>query len=163
MAQQKQIQLGTMRLQVRSLASLSGLRIQHCHELWCRPAAVAPIRPLAWELPYAAGRALKKKKKNVHLMNGITLKVQCQVYAVSFLLFYLLISSSMSLFIYLFFGLFQGRTHSIWRFPGWDLIAATTTQDPSHICDLHHSSQQSQPTEQGQGPNHNLIVPSQIR
>ena len=27
--------------------------------LWCRPAAVAPIRPLAWELLYAAGAALK--------------------------------------------------------------------------------------------------------
>ena len=35
MAQGKRIQLGTMRLQVRSLASLSGLRIQHCRELWC--------------------------------------------------------------------------------------------------------------------------------
>ena len=29
--------------------------------LWCRPAAVAPIRPLAWEFPYATGRALKRK------------------------------------------------------------------------------------------------------
>ena len=27
---------GTMRLQVPSLALLSGLRIWHCHELWCR-------------------------------------------------------------------------------------------------------------------------------
>ena len=36
MAQQKQIQLGTMRFQVRSLASISGLRIQCCRELWCR-------------------------------------------------------------------------------------------------------------------------------
>ena len=35
-AQWKQIQLITMGLQVRSLASLTGLRIQHCHELWCR-------------------------------------------------------------------------------------------------------------------------------
>ena len=26
------------------------------------PAAIAPIRPLAWELPYAAPVALKKKK-----------------------------------------------------------------------------------------------------
>ena len=32
--------------------------------LWCRPAAVSLIGPLAWELPYAAGTALKKKKKN---------------------------------------------------------------------------------------------------
>ena len=36
MAQQKQIRLGTMRFRVRSLASLSVLRIWHCHELWCR-------------------------------------------------------------------------------------------------------------------------------
>ena len=27
--------------------------------LWCRPAAVALIRPLAWEPPYAKGEALK--------------------------------------------------------------------------------------------------------
>ena len=31
--------------------------------LWCRPAAAAPIGPLAWEPPYAAGVALKKSKK----------------------------------------------------------------------------------------------------
>jgi len=30
--------------------------------LWCRPAAVAPIRPLAWEPPYAMGAALKRQK-----------------------------------------------------------------------------------------------------
>ena len=35
-AQQKQIRLGTMRLQVRSLGLLSGIRIQHCCELRCR-------------------------------------------------------------------------------------------------------------------------------
>ncbi len=28
--------LGTMRLRVQSLDSLSALRIQRCHELWCR-------------------------------------------------------------------------------------------------------------------------------
>ena len=38
--------------------------------LWCRPAATAPISPLAWETPYAEGAALemtkrqKKKLKN---------------------------------------------------------------------------------------------------
>jgi len=35
--------------------------------LWCRLAATPPIRPLAWEPPYATGAALKgqktKKKK----------------------------------------------------------------------------------------------------
>ena len=32
--------------------------------LWWRLAAAAPIRPLAWELPYAVGVALKRKNKN---------------------------------------------------------------------------------------------------
>ena len=60
------------------LALLSGFRIQLCPELWCRaqiglgscvavpvvwPTAVAPIQPPAWELPYAAGVALKRGKK----------------------------------------------------------------------------------------------------
>ena len=36
MEQWKQIHLGTMRVQVRSLALLSGLGIWHCHELWFR-------------------------------------------------------------------------------------------------------------------------------
>ena len=31
--------------------------------LWCRLAAVALIRPLAWEPPYATGAALKRKKR----------------------------------------------------------------------------------------------------
>ena len=31
--------------------------------LWCRPAVVALIRPLAWELPYALGAALKHGEK----------------------------------------------------------------------------------------------------
>ena len=67
-----------MRLRVRSLASLSGLRIQRCRELWCRlqmrlgsciavalawAVAAAPIRPLAWEPPYAAGAAQEMAKR----------------------------------------------------------------------------------------------------
>ena len=63
---------------VQSLALLTGLRIcvaMSCsigHRwssdsmllwLWCRPAAAAPIRPPAWELPHASGAVLKKKKK----------------------------------------------------------------------------------------------------
>ena len=34
--------------------------------LWCRPAATAPIRPLAWDPPYAAGVALEKTNKIKH-------------------------------------------------------------------------------------------------
>ena len=32
--------------------------------LWGRPAATAPIRPLAWEPPYAMGVALKRQTKD---------------------------------------------------------------------------------------------------
>ena len=38
--------------------------------LWCRLAAVAPIRPLAWEPLYAVGAALEKDKKK---RNGLLL------------------------------------------------------------------------------------------
>ena len=31
--------------------------------LWCRLAAVAPFQHLPWELPYAIGAALKRKRK----------------------------------------------------------------------------------------------------
>ena len=33
--------------------------------LWCRPAAIVPIRPLAWEPPYAAGVA--PKRQNIYI------------------------------------------------------------------------------------------------
>ena len=84
------IRLGTMRLRVQSLALLSGLRIRCCRDvgcrcgsdpellwLWHRLAATAPIQPLAWEPPYAAGaaremakRQKKKKKKKRKLKLG---------------------------------------------------------------------------------------------
>ena len=44
--------------------------------LWRRPAAAAPYRPLAWDLPYATGEALKKKKKNHNQLPPPELKVQ---------------------------------------------------------------------------------------
>ena len=68
-----------MKFWVQSLALLSGLRIWCCPELgvghrrgsdpallwlWCGLAVVAPIRPLAWEPPYAVGVALKSKNNN---------------------------------------------------------------------------------------------------
>ena len=61
------------------MASLSGLRNWHCLKLqykshkrpdlvllwlWNRPAAAAPNGPLAQELPYAPGAAVKGKKKH---------------------------------------------------------------------------------------------------
>ena len=64
-AQRKGIRLVSMRMQVRSLASLRGLRIQGCHKLWCRLAAKAPIGPLAWEPPYGCGPKKTKDQKKV--------------------------------------------------------------------------------------------------
>ena len=37
--------------------------------LWCRPAATAPMRPLAWKLPYALGAALKSTHTHTEFMN----------------------------------------------------------------------------------------------
>ena len=66
-----------MRLRVQSLPLLSGLTMTSvavscgvgCGRgldpalLWLWPVATAPIRSLAWELPYASGVALKKDKE----------------------------------------------------------------------------------------------------
>ena len=37
--------------------------------LWCRPAAIPLIGPLAWEPPYAAGVGLKRLKKSKRKKN----------------------------------------------------------------------------------------------
>ena len=51
--------------------------------LWRRPAAVAPIRPLAWEPPI--GAALKKKKKvTSEKLPGISLIVQLNFFKALF-------------------------------------------------------------------------------
>ena len=75
--QWKRIQLVTMRLQVRYLAMLSGLRIRSRLKLWCRSqtrlrshvaVAVAVAGSCScdstptWELPYVMGSALKSKQ-----------------------------------------------------------------------------------------------------
>ena len=74
-AQWKWIQLVSMRMRVQSLASISGSGIQRCCEPWCRLADAALISPLAWELPYAMGVALKSRKKEggTHTKKGIIL------------------------------------------------------------------------------------------
>ena len=72
-AQQKGIQLGTMKLQVPSLASLSRLRMQRCRKLWCRlqtrlgscaSVAVAQAGNCSSNWTPSLGAALKSKKKN---------------------------------------------------------------------------------------------------
>ena len=51
---------------VRDSSCGIGLRLSSDPELlrlWHWPAVVAPIGPLAWEVAYAAGSALKSKKR----------------------------------------------------------------------------------------------------
>ena len=43
--------------------------------LWCRPAATAPIGPLAWEPPHAVGVALKGQNNNTTAVMRILLTV----------------------------------------------------------------------------------------
>ena len=67
-------EMSSMRMQVRSLASISGSGIQCCPELWYSSqtwlgsgvavaVAVALIQTLAWESPYAADKKQKKKEE----------------------------------------------------------------------------------------------------
>ena len=75
-AQWKQIRLVTMRLQVWSLASISGLRIWHCCQLWCglqtwlsSCVAVAYVDSCSWDLTPSLGTCIfrgcgpKKRKE----------------------------------------------------------------------------------------------------
>ena len=89
MAQGKRIRLGTLRLQLQSLASLSAVSCgvgQRCSSdpvllcLWRRLVAVAPIRLLAWESPYTVSTVLKKtkdkkKKKKKRKSQGLVLYI----------------------------------------------------------------------------------------
>ena len=43
-------------------------------QLWCRMAATALIQPLAWELPYAAGVALKRQRQKKLLFSLMALQ-----------------------------------------------------------------------------------------
>ena len=46
--------------------------------LWCRPTAIALIRPLTWEPPCAVGVALKSKAKNKTKQKmGVSISARC--------------------------------------------------------------------------------------
>ena len=61
--------------------------------LWCRPAATARIRPLAWEPPYALGAALKRQKtKQTNKIIGVIVLIILIKYG---LFCFIVISNSM--------------------------------------------------------------------
>ena len=59
MAQWKRIQLVATEITGSILGLAQSVKDLEWQWLWHRPAVMAPIRPLAWEPPYAAGVALK--------------------------------------------------------------------------------------------------------
>ena len=88
-AQWQWIRPVSMRTQVRSPVLLSGLRLQHCRELWCRlqmqlgsRVAVSTMQAsnccsnltLAWQLPYASDVTLKRQRKKKKNTAGIKFK-----------------------------------------------------------------------------------------
>ena len=87
--------LGSMRMWIRSLASISGLRIWHYLKprwgsdlvvwLWCM---LAPILPLAWELPYAGGVAPQKENKlqEIFVVDRVKFTFKCFMCEVWFLI-----------------------------------------------------------------------------
>ena len=79
-----------MKMQFRSLALISGLRIQVAESysvgdrhgsdptllwLWHRAAATAPIQPLTWEPPCVTGAVLKRQKKKEYKLVRVIFKV----------------------------------------------------------------------------------------
>ena len=52
------------------------------------------------------------------------------------------------------------------KLPAYTTATATAMQDPNHVCNLHHGSQQHQilnPLSKARDRTRNLTVPSQIR
>ena len=47
--------------------------------LWLGPVATAPIRPLAWESPYAEGAAQEKGKKRKKKRWSLEMPVKCKL------------------------------------------------------------------------------------
>ena len=102
--------------------------------LWCRRAAEALIRPLAWELAYAMDAAPKCKKKK---WGGGAYNI-CHYFSNAL--------SSLSLFFFLGPHLQHMEVPGLGIKLELQLLAFTTTTatpDPSHVCDLHHSSQRA--------------------
>ena len=85
--------------------------------LWCSPGNAAPIQPLTWELPYAAGMALKSKSKNKNKQ-----KAKCERISELFYLFF-------------FFFLFRQPPQWKWSNPrqSWNLCLSCSNARPSTL------------------------------
>ena len=113
--------------------------------LWCRLVVTAPIGPLAWEPPYAMGSALKRQKTKQTNKNVVWLLHPVLQFPILCLFFFFL----SFFFFFVFGGLYPWHMEVPRLGVKWELqlqvyATATATQDPSRLCDLHHSSWQCQ-------------------
>ena len=106
--------------------------------LWCWLAATAPIGPLAWEPPYAAGAALKRSKKE-------------SFYSFHCLLFqqYSALQLTLSFLPFSFFRAVptvyeSSQARGRIRDAAASLHHSHSHTRSSHICKLHCSSRQPQ-------------------
>ena len=141
--------------------------------LWCRPAAAALIRHLAWELLYTVGAALKRQKKKKKkkdeffffwlwlqhvevLWAGVESMSQQQHehYSDNARSLICCVTRELQKYIFFFLSIFFFRAIPSTYGSSWVGVesklqlpvytAATETQDPSHICDLDCSFRQCQ-------------------
>ena len=131
-----------MRMQIQSLALLSGLRIWRCCELWCRLAALALV-------PYAAGAAQKSKKKKkeeeerkkeMEHQGALNTGYICQY------------DGDASKDIPDFFFPFFGHTAGLWKFLGQG-------SNTSSICCLCHGYSNTAPLTHCARPGITLAAP----
>ena len=106
--------------------------------LWCKPAAVALIRSLAWEPPCAAGAALKRKREENTLFKNIYIKTHSILqlpegytgpfyksknnHEVTMILFFLYLETVcyfIILRIIIIYQLFTTTLKKNWEFPSW--------------------------------------------
>ena len=128
MAQQKWIWLVSMRTQFQSLALLIGLRIQCCHELWCRLQIWLGSALLwLWHRP-AVATPINPYLGNFHMMPNS--HQTCNTSTSTF-------CSPLP-----FSGSSQARGKSELQLLAY--ATATAMRDPGYLRDLHHSSRQCQ-------------------
>ena len=63
-------------------------QIPSCCGCGIGPAAVTPIRPLAWELPYTAGTALKSKYNKIQVVWKMSSLTSLPYFCVRFMYVY---------------------------------------------------------------------------
>ena len=121
--------------------------------LWRRPAATVPIRPLAWEPPYAAGEALEKATKQNKTKQNKTQRQRAGGW------------ESRALTVCLFVWLFRAAPTTQGGSPARGLIGATVAGLHHSQSDLHHSLWHHwilNPLSEARDQTRNLVVPSQI-